>query len=195
MKSIESAFASSQSQSIKGHVKIHVGLAEQGKIHAVAEEYEKALTYYRKAIEMTLIGEDTTTTIYTRYYVLCLLEALELNGSYTSVLQYCQRVLSTIEEGTESVEPEQVADVWQRNGVVLLKMGRREEGVASLKKAIEAASKVEAEMPLAQALLFMANSGLTLDLKRISAEQKRLGYFISIRKDRIDLSIAIQLPE
>lgn len=175
------------------NVKIHVGIAEQGKIHALNGNYPEALRYYRKAIEMAVVGGDEA--IYTRHYVWCMLEALELNGLYEPVLQYCNQVMMGIDKSISvDINVQDIVDVWQRKGVVLLKMGKEAEGLVCFKKALEYTSTINLECPLAQALLFMASSGLVLDLRRIEAEQRRLGYFI-VQEASVDSSIAITLPD
>jgi tetratricopeptide (TPR) repeat protein len=177
-----------------GILRTHVGIAEQGKLFALDGDFDSALVYFRKAIEIALQSEESE--VFMRHYVECLLESLELSGDLNPVLEYCNSVLLSLEERRQNgfqVKSEQWSEILQKKGIILLKMGRREDGLECLKKAVELMGNLGREWPLSQALLFMARSGLSLDHSRILAEQKRLNYFV-VRAENVDRRIAILLP-
>jgi len=172
-------------------VKVHVAIAEQGKLHALQAQHPKAMQYYKHAMQMALQAEDDPQ--YVNHYLGCLLESLEHTGKYADIIAYCDKM---IERGqliaSKDFELESLSMLYLRKGIILLKAGQLEEGLSALDAAIETRSGKGPE--LAQTLLFMHNSGLKLNMERIEAEQQRTGYFM-VEAGQVKAEIAMALPD
>ncbi len=178
-------------------MKLHMGIAEQGKLYALAGEYKKALLYYRQAIHMSVQAGDPE--IFFRHYLECVMECLEQTECYEEVLEYCAKAVQFYSENPPDGEIEQwnIAHIYQKEGVILLKSGDPSGATASLKKALAAAEALgkptRQTLPLAQNLLRWLQSGLHIDGQRILAEQKRTRYY-SVRRDTVTPTRAVKLP-
>ncbi|QTA84021.1 tetratricopeptide repeat protein [Desulfonema magnum] len=179
-------------------IKLHVGIAEQGKVYALAEDYPKALLYYRQAMHMTVQAQDPE--IFFRHYLECIMECLEQMGSFAEVLEYCEKAIQYYKDNAPPSTMEQwnFAHVYQRKGAVCLKTGDTEVAGEAFKKALEIAGEIgeitSRTMPLTQTLLRWISSGLHIDPQRVTAEQKRTQYF-SVRQETVDPKRAVRLPD
>ena len=170
---------------------MHLGIAEQGKLYALEGRYDHALVYYREAIRLTVQAGEPEIVF--RHYLECVLECLELAGSYPEVLDYCEKAISLFTgQGVAGAEAE-LAHVYQRQGAVLLKSGDREGAIRSLRKAVESGTAHEFSVALAKTLLGWLDRGLQVDARRVLAEQQRTRYF-NVRPDTVDKARAIKLP-
>lgn len=169
---------------------LHMGIAEQGKVLALAGEHTTALAYYRQA--MRLAVERGDPEVFFRHYLECVIESLELLGSYAEVLEYCDRALDLyVERPPETaVARRDLAHIHQRRGVILLKMGRADEAATAFSAAMEAG---DAPLPLAVTLARWVATRLRADESRITSEQRRHDYF-SVRPATVDASRALILP-
>lgn len=169
---------------------MHVGLTEQGKLHALAGDHRAALAHYREAMAMAVRAGEPE--VFFRHNLECALESLELMGAYDEVLAYCDKALALYRERPPShdVAVRDLAHVHQRRGVVLLKRGDREAARLAL---AEAARLQPGGMPLAATLLRWIAGNLHLDAARILAEQHRHKFF-SVRRDTVAPERAIPLP-
>lgn len=178
-------------------LKMHMGIAEQGKLYALQGDHRTALIYYREAIHMAVQGEDPE--IFFRHYLECVIESLEQMGSFDEVLAYCDKVLQHYFENPppNAVAVMDLAHTYQRKGVVLFKIGERDLAREAFQYALEVAAEVgevtSKTLPLAQTLLKWIQSGWHVDTARILAEQQRTGYF-AVRRDMVDSKSAIKLP-
>ena len=177
---------------------LHLGIAERGKLHALAGDHREALLHYRAAIRLAV--EQGAPEVFFRHYTECVLESLELTGSFAEVIDYCDRAIAhygdnpPAEGGHGSVARHDFAHVFVRRGVCRMKQGP--EHRQSAQSDFEAARKVvgpEAQLPLLDDLLKWLRSGWHIDSNRIVAQQKRHNYF-SVRKDQVDPDRAIDLP-
>ena len=85
-----------------------------------------------------------------RHYLECVLESLELAGSYQEVLDYCDKAIGLFfDQGVTGAEAE-LAHVYQRQGAVLLKSGDREGAMRSLRKAVELGTAGDFSVALAK---------------------------------------------
>ncbi|MBL9102646.1 MAG: hypothetical protein JNL82_16995 [Myxococcales bacterium] len=169
---------------------LHVGLTEQGKLHALAGEHKAALAHYREAMAIAVrTGEPE---VFFRHNLECSLESLELMGATDEVLAYCDRALALYRERppAHDVAVRDLAHVHQRRGVVLLKRGDREAARAALAESVRLQPGA---MPLAATLLRWVSGGLHLDAARVLAEQHRHRFF-SVRRDTVAPERAIPLP-
>jgi tetratricopeptide (TPR) repeat protein len=174
--------------------KLHMGIAEQGKMYALLGHHALALVYYRQAIHMTVQAQDPE--IFFRHYLECVMESLEQMGSYAEVLAYCAKAIELYAQDPSPSPLAQcdLAHIYERQGVALLKSGEPDEAI----KAFERSSKVlegsGQTLPLVQTLLRWLKAGLHVDTNRVLAEQRRNRYF-SVRSDTVDAGRAIQLPD
>jgi tetratricopeptide (TPR) repeat protein len=191
ISSVEKEFTKTSSS---GTIRVHAAIAEQGKIYAKEEKYDTALQYLNQALQMAIQSEEPN--LFIRHYLECILQVLELKGAYDTVLDYCHSMLQGFagRKGSLSAkETRELALVYLREGILLIKKGQEAQGVLYLKKTVETMAGVGDEVPLAQAILFMHTSGLELGLQRLLAEQKRLQYF-SILHESTDRNLAFELP-
>ena len=101
-----------------------MGIAEQGKVHALRGDHAVALLYYRHAIHMTVQTHDSE--IFFRHYLECVMESLEQTGSYPEVLAYCAKAIEFYAQNPppNPLAQRDLAHIYERQGVVLLKSGR-----------------------------------------------------------------------
>lgn len=171
---------------------VHLGIAEQGKLYALEGKHELALAYYREAIRLTVQAGEPEIVF--RHYLECVLESLELMGSYHEVLDYCDKAIDLLTSREASAQTEaELAHVYQRRGAVQLKSGNREAAVESFRKAVQFGGTQGLALPLAQALLGWVERGLQVDTRRVLAEQQRAHYF-NVRHDTVDRTRAVKLP-
>ena len=170
---------------------LHFGIAERGKVHALAGEHTEALRHYREAMRLAVDGG--AEEVFFRHYTQCVLESLERLGNFDEVLAFCERAE---DHYLASPPPHELAVLdrathWERRGAVLIKLGRADEARDALQTAIEYAGP--GRLPLAECLLGWVQRGLRVDARRVLAEQERRDYFI-VRKDSVDEARAISLP-
>ncbi len=179
------------------YMQIHLGIAEQGKLYALAGDHAKALHYYREAMHLSVQAGDPE--VFFRHYLECVMESLEMMAAHPEVLDYCERAIQLYEENPPPNEMAtmDLAHIFQRKGINLLKMGQEDEAIAALQQALETAKTVGRltikTMPLTQTVLQWLTSRYHIDQPRLLAEQQRTEYFI-VRKDAIDPARAIRLP-
>lgn len=175
-------------------VHFHMGVAEQGKIYATQGNHKLALFYYQTAISMTVQAGDPE--LFFRCYLESSLESMEHLGMLDEVMDYCDRALQLYEENPPPNEFARVdfAYIHQRKGIILYKMGRKDEAMVFLKKAIELIKKENGKFPLSETILRWIQVGYHLDTKRIMDEQKRAKYF-SVTRESLRPELAIKLPD
>lgn len=175
-------------------VQLHMSIAEQGKMYALAGNHKLALHYYRTAMNLSVQAKEPE--VFFRHYLECSLESMELLELYIEVLHYCDKALKIYEENPppHAFARKDRAYIHQRKGIVLLKLGHREEAQKHLQHALDQIKQEGEPMPLAEKLLRWVQTGMHLDPHRILAEQKRERYF-SVRKDQVDPSKAVKLPD
>lgn len=169
---------------------MHVGLTEQGKLHALAGDHKAALAHYREAMAMAVRAGEPE--VFFRHNLECSLESLELMGAHDEVLAYCDRALALYRQRppAHDVAVRDLAHVHQRRGIILLKRGERAGARPDLAEAVRLQPE---RMPLAAALLRWVASGLHFDVARVVAEQHRHQYFC-VRRDTVAPERAIPLP-
>ncbi|MCP4699105.1 MAG: peptidylprolyl isomerase [Gammaproteobacteria bacterium] len=178
-------------------MKLHLGIAEQGKLYALEGNHQMALMYYRYAMHLAVQAKDPE--IFFRHYLECVIETLEQTESYSEVLEYCDKAIAHYASLEEEQGPlddlarRDLAHIHQRKGVVLLKSGRKEEARVPFRQALELLKTLKQELPLSKTLLRWLESGLHIEPRRILVEQERSKYF-SIRADTVNPERAIKLP-
>lgn len=173
-------------------VALHLGIAEQGKLHALAGDHSEALRHYREAIRLA-VGSGAPEVCF-RHYTQCVLESLEHTGAWDEVLAFCERV-----QGHYAAHPPphelarlDLASAHEREGVVLLKRGDAAAAQAALARAVEHAGP--GRLPLAEELLGWLRRGMQIDARRVLQQQARHRYFI-VEREAVQPERAIQLPK
>lgn len=181
----------------QGH-KLHLGIAEQGQLYALAGDHKLALTYYREAIRMAV--SSGAPEVFFRPYMECTLESLERMGALAEVVAYTERAIAHYAELTPKSEEQRalmradLMSIHQRRGAALLKMGRVEEARAALERAIGLSREAAMPLPLSQTLLGWITRGFHVEPQRILMEQEATRYF-SVRADTVDKTLAVALPK
>jgi tetratricopeptide (TPR) repeat protein len=175
-------------------LRLHLGIAEQGKLYALEGDHPRALFYYRWAMQMAVAAGDPE--VFFRHYLECVVESLERMSAFAEVVDYCEKA---IELHRKNPEPDPVAlrdlaHLHQRLGIVRLKGGDRDGARESLRAALAVLAGSGQALPLAASLLRWVELGLHLDRSRIEAELEKARYF-SVREEAVDRECAIRLPE
>lgn len=161
----------------------HLGIAEAGKVAALAGNHTEALRHYREAIRIAVDGD--APEVHFRHYTQCVLESLERTGSHPEVIDYCQRAESHYRTFPH-LNPFQRRDhgsTLERLGAVLAKAGHHDEALTALERAIDTAGP--GALPFAEALADWLRRGLHTDARRITDLQERHRYF-TVRPGQVD---------
>lgn len=184
-----------ETETPRGH-QLHMGIAEQGKVHALEGKHGLALTCYREAIRIAV--RSGAPEVFFRHYMECTLESLERMGSYPEVLDYTDRAISHYaaiqaeSEAQRSLIRADLVHIHQRRGVVLLKLGRTDEARQALEQA-RSLARPGLRCELCDTLLGWIARGFHVDAHRILTEQEARRYF-SVRPDTVNRAAAIPLP-
>lgn len=172
---------------------IHMGIAEQGKVYAVAGDHKLALLYLRHAMHLAVEAGDPE--VFFRVYLEAALESMERLGYFEEVLSYTDKAIDLYagQSLDHVVARKDLASIHQKRGVILLKQKKNKEAAAAFQTAIDLMTEKGQTMPLSQTLLRWAKGGLFIDERRILQEQERLHYF-SVRADTVNPKRAIKLP-
>jgi len=173
---------------------LHYGVAEQGKLHALDGDHMLALQYYRLAMKMTI--DQKSPEVFFRHYLECSLESLELMESYDDVIAYCDKAIAHYKQNPPSNEVAQkdLANIYQRRGIVLLKKGLHDEALYALQKAIALIKNKAKVMPLAVQFQRWIAANYHFNASRVVQEQKSHRYFL-VRKDTVSKEKAIRIPD
>jgi tetratricopeptide (TPR) repeat protein len=175
-------------------MRLHMGIAEQGKLYALEGNHARALHYYRTAMQLTVQAGDPE--IFFRHYLECVMESLEQTGSLADVLAYCDKAIALYAERPppNPVAVADLASIHQRRGVILLKLGEVAEARAAFRNALAVAQGAGRALALAQTLQRWLDAGFHVDPARVLAEQKRTEYF-SVRRDTVAPQRAVRLVD
>ncbi len=171
---------------------LHVGIAEQGKLHALAGDHQEALRHYREAIRLAVASGSPEVCF--RHYTQCVLESLERLAAWDEILAFCERVQAHYAANPPPHELARLdlAGAHERRGVVLLKRGDAPAARAALALAVEHAGA--GRMPLAEELLGWLRRGMQVDARRVQQQQERHRYFI-VEREAVRSERAIPLPK
>lgn len=169
----------------------HLGIAEKGKIYAVAGNHKEALRHYKEAIKMT--QNQVNGEMFFQHYIQCAMESMELMGAYEEVINYCEKFLDLLDtkEQTEIIVKYK-ADVLQRMAIQFLYKEDKEEAKA-LFQIVQKTIGI-GKQKLTDELLNWLLRGYNINPKQILEMQKKHQYFI-VNKDNLKPEIAIELPE
>lgn len=172
-------------------LKLHLGIAEQGKILALKGNHKAALQHYREALRLAVSGHSPE--VFFRHYTQCVMESLELSGELDSVLRYCDQAEQHYQRLNASLPlvRRDRAENLQRRGCVLLRQQQIGQAMTSLEQAQQLADPDP--LPLARELTQWHKRGLTVGSRQLQDAQQRYQYFI-VRKTLVDPARAIPLP-
>ena len=182
----------SKRENVKSKELICLGLTEQGKIHALRNDHPEALRHFREALRVAM--QCKNNEIFFLHTTQCIMESLELSGSYNLVCEYCERSEEHF-SGLEISDPvliKQRASNLERLGLAKLQADEVDEAREILDLAVLVAGAKA--MPLAETVLGWLRRGLSAQPQQIRVAQRRHNYFV-IRKGEVREDIAIQLPD
>ncbi len=169
----------------------HLGIAEAGKLHALAHRHVEALRHYREALRIATASR--APAVFARHYTQCVLESLELIGSYSEVIRVCEEVDAhyTREGHALRLHRHDHAAHLERLGLARLKAGETAAGAQALQRAVALAGA--GGLPLAEEVLGWVERRLTVSAARITVAQRARRYF-TVRRDQVDVGRAVPLP-
>lgn len=170
----------------------HLGIAEKGKLFAVSGNYREALRYYKEAIKLTENQENGA--LFFQHYIQCVMEAMELMGSYDEVISYCEKFLGLLHEqiADEQLRKKYIAEVQQRIAIQYLL--KEDKAAAKELLLIIQAAVGKGKLALSDELLNWILRGYTISKKQIVELQNKYKYFI-VSKEKLKPELAIELPE
>lgn len=171
---------------------LHLGIAEQGKIYALAGNHKEALRHYREAMRQAV--EQKSPEVFFQHYTQCVMESLELTGAHDEVINYCQKMQDFL-QGQDAANPmvkQSIASALEKEGIQWLLKEEPGNARGLLEQAQATAGK--GKLPLCEQLLSWVQRGYRIDPRQIKDIQKRHQYFI-VRADRVDRKRAIELPK
>ena len=171
---------------------LHIGIAEAGKMRAIAGDHTDALRHYREALK--LAHGNRAPEVFFRHYSQCVLESLEQTGSHDEVIDFCENALAHFDtlESPLALHLRDQAAMLERYALNLIKAGRSSEALAPLEKAVSLTSR--GDLPIARTVLDWLRRGMQAAPHRIAQLQARHGYFC-VTTDRVEPDRAIPLPE
>lgn len=178
----------SESQNKNAAHEIHLSIAEAGKVFALKGKHDEALRHYREALKLATSAK--APEVFFRHYTQCVLESLELSGSYDEIIQFCQDAdqhYASLALANSSLHQRDHGTFLERLGLVQVKSGDVDGGRESLLKAIETAGK--GKLPVSEEVLGWLQRGYSLDAARITQSQRRHKYFV-VRPEQVDESRA-----
>lgn len=168
--------------------RLHMGLAEQGKLHALGNRHELALKHYREALRLAVSAK--APEVFFRHYTQCVIESLELTGSFAEVIDFGLKAdahYQTLKNPSDLVKKDW-ASALERLGANYWKQGARSEAEQWLTRALT----IFPDLPLARELLQWLARGFSADKMRIEQLQKKHRNFV-VRADQVRADIAIPI--
>lgn len=171
---------------------MHIGIAETGKIRAVAGDHTEALRHYREALR--LAQGAGAPEVFFRHYTQCVLESLEQTGAHAEVIDFCENALSHFDQIEKPLDLHRRdhAAMAERYALNLIKAGRADDARAPLVQAVELARP--RDLPVARAVLDWVRRGMTPDARRIGDLQRKHAYW-TVREESLDPDRAVPLPD
>jgi hypothetical protein len=170
---------------------MHLGIAEAGKVHALANRHAEALRHYREAIRLAVASK--APEIFFRHYSQCVLESLEQSGGDADIIAFCTAAEAHY-DGLDADTPLHRKDrgsILERLALAELRRGDAAAARATLETAITTAGK--GVLPLAEQVVGWLQRGLSVSPALLVQAQRRHKYFV-VRPDAVDPARARQLP-
>ncbi|MCL6271682.1 hypothetical protein M3P05_17325 [Sansalvadorimonas sp. 2012CJ34-2] len=162
---------------------LHYAIAEYGKVLALKNRHDEALEHYREAIRRAVSLK--APEVFFRHYTQCVLESLELTGSYSEVIEFCLKAddhYQTLTVDTP-LHRKDHGSVLERCAMIYIRSGDYTSAKACLSDACAVAGK--GVLPLSEEVLGYLNRGLSIDSFRLTVLQNKHRYFV-VRKGMVD---------
>ena len=171
---------------------LHLSVAEHGKLCLLRGDVSEALRHFREAIRISVSAQ--APEVFFRHYSQCVLEALEYGRNYSEIVNYCTEAdaFYAKRELTTDFHRKDYGSIIERLAVSQILLGQREQGRASLERAIAMAGK--GMLPLSEDLLAWVQRGYAISAERMAQLQKRHNYFV-VREGSVDKGLARPLPK
>ncbi|MGS4946487.1 hypothetical protein ACVDG3_13470 [Meridianimarinicoccus sp. RP-17] len=175
----------------RGHG-LHVGIAEAGKLRALAGDHADALRHYREALRLAQAAR--APEVFFRHYTQCVLESLEQTGAHDEVIAFCEQALDhyAAQGATLTVHRRDRAALLERLALNRIKAGRDEDALAPLDAAVDLVAA--GDLPVARTVRDWLRRGMRPDPRRITELQAKHGYY-AVTADRVEPNRAIALPD
>ena len=161
--------------------RLHAGIAESGKLLALAGKHKEALLRYREALR--LAHAAGAPQVFARHYLHCVLESLEHLGAHSEAATLAGEAASHAATAHADPTPFQRRDrahLLERQGVNALRGG----DVGEARRVLAEAVALDPALPLARQLLDWTVRGLSVNAARLAAAQRSHGYF-AVRADTV----------
>lgn len=173
---------------VDGLHRLHMGVAEAGKLLALKGDHRQALVKYREALR--LAHGARAPQLFARHYLHCVLESLEHLGEHA----HAAELAGAAADSAANPEPTPFqkrdrAHLLERQGINLAKAG----DVPGARAALTAALDLDAALPLAQAVLDWTARGLAITAGRLAEAQRKHGYWV-VRPDTVDAARVMESP-
>ncbi|MEM9059525.1 MAG: peptidylprolyl isomerase [Pseudomonadota bacterium] len=170
----------------------HLGIAEAGKLAAVAGDHKEALRHYREALRLAQAAK--APEVFFRHYTQCVLESLELTGAFGEILEFCENADAhyTQLDSKADLHARDHGAILERQGIVAVKAGDSDTGREALTRAVERSGR--GTLPIAETVLGWLARGMSVDARRLLELQKKHKYF-TVREDQVDAARANPLPK
>ncbi len=173
---------------------LHFSVAEKGKVFALAGNQKEALRHYKEALRMC--QNLPSADIFFQHYSLCAMESLELMEAHNEVIEFCNKCLefldSKVPERENEILNKYKASLWERIGVQYLYLNEKQEAQEAFIKATVFFDKKR--MSLTNELQNWISRGYMIAKTQLKNVLQKHNYY-SVRKDSVNESIAIELPE
>lgn len=168
--------------------RLHIGIAEAGKLLALKGRHQQALAKYREALQ--LAHGARAPQVFARHYLHCVLESLEHLGDHARVAELAAAAADTAAcPDPTPFQKRDRAHLLERQGVNLALAG----DVAGARAALAEAVALDDGLPLARAILDWTARGLAINPQRLADAQRRHGYWV-VRPDTVDPARALESP-
>lgn len=173
---------------IDGRHRLHLGVAEAGKLLALKGRHHDALAKYREALQ--LAHGARAPQLFARHYLHCVLESLEHLGEHAHAAALAGAAAdSAANPDPTPFQKRDRAHLLERQGVNLAKAG----DVPAARMALTAALELDSGLPLARALLDWTARGLAITAGRLAEAQRKHGYWV-VRPDTVEAARAMASP-
>lgn len=171
---------------IPGVHRIHMGVAEAGKLLALKGRHKDALVKYREALQ--LAHGAGAPQIIARHYLHCVLESLEHLGDYARVAELAGAAADEAANPTPTpFQRRDRAHLLERRGINLALAGNTVAARAALAEALA----LDDGLMLSRMVLDWLARGLSVDAQRLAQAQRRHGYWM-VRADTVNAALAAQ---
>lgn len=168
--------------------RVHMGVAEAGKLLALKGRHHDALNRYREALR--LAHGARAPQLFARHYLHCVLESLEHLGDHASAAKLAAAAADNAANPDPTpFQKRDRAHLLERQGVNLAKAG----DVAGARAALTAALDLDCALPLARAMLDWTARGLAVNPARLAEAQRKHGYWV-VRPDTVDAARVMTSP-